>query len=94
MALAACVVIVVAAALLWPRGRVSEAEAVQIARSACEEHGGVPRDCPVKVKLERDRYTVTFVWVPPNEDTFGPDYHAEVTLDAKTGKIVEILGPN
>jgi hypothetical protein len=50
----------------------------------------VPDDCPTIVVEKNGKYEVTFLCVTA-ADTLGADYHAKVTLDAKTGAVLEIL---
>lgn len=72
---------------------ITEEAAIQAARKAIEGKVTLQRGSPVTVQRVKDRYIVTFVYINP-PDTAGPDYAAQVTLDANTGEVLGILvGP-
>ncbi len=54
--------------------------------------GGIKpqENSPIEAELRDDRYVVTFVCIWPPE-TLGPDYSAKVTIDARSGEVLEIL---
>ena len=73
------------------REPISPSRAIEIARAALPGKVDLPRDARANVERRGDRYVVTFpVTLPPG--VRGADYHARVTVDAVTGKVVEILG--
>lgn len=77
---------------LSPRQVRVAKSAVETARKYCQGKLSIPDDCPVRVGVEKGRYVVTFVYVlPPGRLFPAPDYHAQVTIDADTGKVVKIL---
>jgi hypothetical protein len=65
-------------------------EAVDRAVAAARELLEVPDDSTPEV-VEQGHYVVTFPRSDP-PGTRGPDYHAQVTIDAVTGEVVELLG--
>ena len=70
---------------------ISDAEAVSLARAACEGKVEIPADVVPQVSREGHRVVVLFpTRLPPG--TLGPDHHARVTLDATTGEVLELLG--
>ena len=72
-------------------GRISEEEAVVLARNAVEGLAEIHEGEPVRVEFTDDRCVVTFEHVvPPTE--LGADFDAQVTLDATTGEVMGILG--
>ncbi|HLX64569.1 MAG TPA: hypothetical protein VKX17_25070 [Planctomycetota bacterium] len=65
-------------------------QAIALARKACEGKVELPADAPVKVLVEGGNYIVIFLQRhPPGE--LGADYHARVTIDAASGKVIQIL---
>ncbi|HTX38153.1 MAG TPA: hypothetical protein VME43_24150 [Bryobacteraceae bacterium] len=47
----------------------------------------------LRVELRGDRYYVTFP-IKPNPGARGADYTVQIQLDAPTGKVLHIMGPN
>jgi uncharacterized membrane protein YkoI len=71
--------------------RISDDAAVRAARKAVRGHVTLTRGGEVRVENEDDRVVVEFVRRnAPGER--GPDYEARVTLDARTGEVLDILG--
>ena len=71
---------------------LAEDAAIRIARQACRGVLNIPKSCPIKVQRIGERIVVTFVWLwPPDNTVDGPDYHARVTMNAKSGDIIEVL---
>jgi len=75
-----------------PKGaRISDAAAVEAARKAIRGHVTLPGNAEVRITADDDRVVVEFPRRnAPGER--GPDYEARVTLDARTGEVLEILG--
>ena len=70
---------------------ISESRAIEIARAACAGKMEIPADVQPRVSVAGRRCVVVFpTKLPPG--TRGADYHAKVTLDAKTGAVIEVLG--
>jgi hypothetical protein len=70
---------------------ITPEEAVDAARRALPGLAEVPEDGPIETVRRRGRYVVTFVRVNP-PGVRGPDYDARVTIDARTGGVLEVLG--
>lgn len=69
---------------------ITEDEAVAIARQAIEGKITPEEDAPIRVEWADNQYIVTFeVILPPG--VRGPDFSAQVTIDANTGEVIEIL---
>lgn len=69
----------------------SDAQAIALARQACAGKVAVPADVEPSVARRGDMVVVTFpTSLPPG--TRGADYHARVTIDTSTGRVVEVLG--
>jgi len=70
---------------------ISETRAIELARAACAGKAEIPAGVRPRVSLADGKYVVVFpADLPPG--TRGADYHAKVTLDAKTGAVIEVLG--
>ena len=70
---------------------MTQQEAVEIARRAVVGKADVPASAPTEVEFENDRVIVIFrTQLPPG--TRGADYHAKVTLNARTREVMQILG--
>ena len=61
-----------------------------VAKKAIEGSIETQENSPIEVALRDGQYIVTFVCILPPE-TLGPDYCAEVTIDACCGEVLEIL---
>ena len=73
------------------RGPITRQKAVALAKKAIEKDVSCPPDTPIEVENKGSRVVVTFkTRLPPG--TRGPDYHARVTLDAATGRVLQVLG--
>lgn len=73
---------------------ITEDEAIKIAKREIRGRVQTQKGAPITVKLSDDRFEVTFVHVTP-PDSLGPGYDARVTIDAKTGEVLQaIQGPN
>lgn len=70
---------------------LTESEAIAIARRALVGKVTPQDGAPVVVDTEGDRLIVTFVHHNP-PGVRGPDYDARVTLDRRSGRVLEILG--
>lgn len=71
--------------------RISRKRAIAAARKAIRGKVSLPKGTPIDVQDEGAAVIVTFKTVL-KPGTLGADYHARVTLDAKTGKVLKILG--
>jgi len=69
---------------------ITETEALAIARKAIEGKIEPEKGAPVKVEQQGDHYVVTFTHIPSSPNERGPDYAAQVTLDARTGKVLKV----
>lgn len=70
---------------------LSDARAIDLARQACTNRVAIPPGVVPAVERSGDRVVVTFpTTLAPG--TRGADYHARVTLDAASGRVIEILG--
>ncbi len=69
---------------------ISEEVAVQIAKEAIVGKLTPQKDAPIETALIDDQYIVTFVMVLP-PGTRGPDFSAQVTIDADSGDVLDIL---
>lgn len=70
---------------------IDDERAVELARAAVEGKVDLPDDGPVSVNRRGQDVVVEFVHVNP-PGTRGADYDAQVTLDATTGKVRQVLG--
>jgi len=70
---------------------VQREEAIGIARKAIEGRMKYDKNLKVEVRLEQGVYRVTFPIRLPR-GVLGPDYAARVWIDARTGKILRLLG--
>ncbi len=71
-------------------GSSMEDKAIAIARQAIAGKVNLQKGAPVTVERKGDAYVVTFVLILP-PGTRGPDYDAQVTIDAATWEVVKIL---
>jgi hypothetical protein len=72
-------------------GRISHAAAVDAARKAIQGKVTLTQPGEVRVSDDGDRIVVEFTRRnAPGER--GPDYEARVTLDARSGQVIEVLG--
>jgi hypothetical protein len=69
---------------------IDREHAVEIAREAARRVLDVPDDCPVEVEETDGSILVRFLATNP-PGIRGPDFHAQVTLDAETGETLEVL---
>ena len=69
---------------------ITQDEAIKIAKKEIRGKIKLQEEAPIEVELKNDRYIVTFVCILP-PDTLGPDFSARVTIDALSGRILEIL---
>jgi len=70
---------------------ITQDEALKIARRAIKGKVTPQQDAPVEATLNNDQYIIVFVHInPPGRR--GPDFDAKVTIDARSGKVLEILG--
>lgn len=72
-------------------GVISETRAIELARAACAGKAEIPPGVKPLVTRADGRIVVVFPTSLPS-GTRGADWHAKVTLDAKTGAVVEVLG--
>lgn len=70
---------------------IDEREARRLARAAVDGLVEVDDGGPVTVERRGQHWVVEFERVNP-PGVRGPDFDARVTLDARTGEVVEILG--
>lgn len=70
---------------------ITEEKAIEIARQAIVGKVTLSQGGSVKAALQNDRYVVTFTRVNP-PGRLGPDYDAQVTVDAKSGEVLQVLG--
>ena len=69
---------------------VTHVQAVDIARKAIKDSVTLQSGSPIKVEAKGKHIIVTFVHVLP-PGTRGPDYGAEVTIDAESAAVLQIL---
>ncbi|HMO52377.1 MAG TPA: PepSY domain-containing protein [Kiritimatiellia bacterium] len=69
---------------------ISPSQAIAIAQSTIQDTVELDSGGAITAVLSGATYIVTFATVLP-EDTLGPDYTAEVTIDAFTGEVVRVL---
>jgi hypothetical protein len=70
---------------------ISKAEAIEAARAALQGNVELSPGGGVEVVLQGNVFVVTFTRNDP-PGTRGPDYDAQVKVDARTGKVTELLG--
>jgi hypothetical protein len=70
---------------------ISDEQAVAAARAACADRVAIPATSRPRVEFAGGRCVVTFPTDLP-KGTRGADWHARVTLDARTGAVLEVLG--
>ena len=70
---------------------ISETKAIELAREACAEKALIPPNARVRVSVVGGKWIVVFP-TDLKPGTRGADYHAKVTIDAKTGAVLEVLG--
>jgi hypothetical protein len=75
---------------LSPRG-ITDEEAERIARRACEGKASLPDDVKVEIVRRDNSIVVTFP-IPFDPNVLQGDYHAQITLDANTGKVFFFKG--
>lgn len=69
---------------------ITQDEAIEIAKKAIKGSITPQQNAPIEVELKNDQYIVVFVCIwPPG--TRGPDFSARVTIDAHSGRVLEIL---
>ena len=69
---------------------ITQAEAIEIARKEIDGKIEIEENAPITAELKTNQYVITFGCnLPP--DTLGPDYAAQVTVDAISGKIVSVM---
>lgn len=85
------IVVILLGRIYWQTGsEISEAAAITIARQAIDGKATHHQGEPIEVKHQNNHYVVTFVHIlPPN--TLGADYDAQVTIDVRTGVVLEFL---
>lgn len=74
-----------------PAARLSRKKAIALAKRAIRGKVSYPPDTPIEVR-ERGKETIVTFKTVLKPGTLGADYHAQVTLDSKTGKVVQVLG--
>jgi hypothetical protein len=67
---------------------ISEALAISKAREAIAGRITLQEGAPVEVRSQGGHYVVTFIHMNPPH-TLGPDFDAQVHIDAETGELVE-----
>jgi predicted small secreted protein len=71
-------------------GLVTEESALRIAHERIKDDIVIPTDCKPEISVKDDKYVITYPFrLAPGWR--GPDYHAKVTVDARTGEILEVL---
>ena len=73
-----------------PQG-ITDEEAERIARQACEGRASLPDDVKVEIVRRDNSIIVTFP-TPFDPNVLQGDYHAQITLDANTGKVLFFMG--
>ena len=73
-----------------PQG-ITDEEAERIARQACEGKASLPHDVKVEIVRRDNSIVVTFP-IPFDPNVLQGDYHAQITLDANTGKVFFFKG--
>lgn len=71
--------------------RISEKKAIEIATTAVIDKAEILPSSTIQVESSHGKITVTFVRSNP-PGTLAPDYDAQVTIDAATGAVLQILG--
>ncbi len=71
--------------------RISREAAVDAAREAAGQHVVIPEGGEVRIE-EGDAHLVVEFVRPRTPGERGPDYEARVTVDARTGEVLDILG--
>jgi hypothetical protein len=88
---AAGVLVALVACGVGRAGVISDQRAVELARQACAGKVELPGDVAPSVVRSAGRVVVTFpTTLAPG--TRGADYHARVTLDEASGRVVQVLG--
>src|SRR4051812_14209394 len=72
-------------------GMISYAEALIIATTTVEEKCEISKTAAVRIVLADGRYVVTFEHFNPPH-VRGADFDAQVTINAETGEVLQILG--
>ena len=72
-------------------GEISRERAVDIARDAIRGHAELTSPDTVEVKRKGETLVVTFPRSNP-PGVVAPDYDARVTINVRTGEVVEMLG--
>ena len=70
---------------------MTDEQAVRAARAAAEGKAEIPAGVVPRVQRQGGRILVTFPTSLP-AGVLGADFHARVTLDEATGRIIQILG--
>lgn len=70
---------------------ITKQNAIEIARKAVEGLVDIQPDGPITVDAKDDQFIVTFVHNNP-PGVRGADYDAEVTINAESGDVVQVLG--
>jgi uncharacterized membrane protein YkoI len=71
-------------------GLLTEESALRIAHEKIKDDLVIPPECKAEISLRDDKYVITYPFrLAPGWR--GPDYHAKVTLDARTGEVLEVL---
>jgi uncharacterized membrane protein YkoI len=73
------------------KAMISKDEAIRIAREAIEGGVELSEGGGVEVVRQGEVYIVTFTRNDP-PGRRGPDYDARVTINARTGEVIELLG--
>ena len=74
------------------RYMISAEKAVEIAQKAIKGKMKYDDAGKIRTELKDDQYVITFPFRPLGPTERGPDYAARVWVDARTGKVVKILG--
>jgi hypothetical protein len=69
----------------------TRAKMVALARRAIEGKVVPQEGASIEVERRGDVYVVTFTHVTP-PDSLGPDFDAQVTIDASTHRVLGVLG--
>jgi hypothetical protein len=75
-----------------PSDSINDEQAVEIARKACEGKIRIPPDAPAEIRSNNGVIIVSFMQTPIPGALHG-DFFARVIINAVTGEVIEVAGP-
>lgn len=75
---------------LWEVKFISEERAINIAKDGIKNSVNYPEEAPITVELRDGVYIVIFK-TQLGEGVLGPDYHAQLSIDAVSGEVLKIM---